>query len=255
MLIGNINGEYKELLVAPNSFKTRILALIDEEMKKGSAGEIAMKINSVSDIDIIRKLRDASRAGVRIKMIIRGICCILPNVAGHTENITVISIVGRFLEHSRIYSFGSGVDQKFYISSADFMTRNTQRRVEIACPIYDAEIRKRINEMLSVMWADNMKARILTKNNTYVKKIYNIEEAIDSQQYFMSQVIRREFSRSVPHSFTKGFCRTLRSLFSKEGSGRKRVERERAYPASQAEEEAAATGDVSGRSLTGQKKP
>ena len=135
MAMSNLNGRYNRLLVAPTSLKNNILSLMDGEIAKGSDGYILLKFNSLTDIDMIEKLHEASCAGVTVEMIIRGICCLLPGVPGKTENITVTSIVGRFLEHSRIYVFGRGENEKMYISSADLMTRNTERRVEIACPI------------------------------------------------------------------------------------------------------------------------
>ena len=134
MALGNLSGRYSRLFVAPTSLKNNILALMDEQIAKGKDGYILLKFNSLTDIDVIAKLREASCAGVTVEMIVRGICCLLPGVPGHTENITVTSIVGRFLEHSRIYVFGRGDEEKMYISSADLMTRNTERRVEIACP-------------------------------------------------------------------------------------------------------------------------
>ena len=132
MALGNLSGRYSRLFVAPTSLKNNILALMDEQIAKGKDGYILLKFNSLTDIDVIAKLREASCAGVTVEMIVRGICCLLPGVPGHTENITVTSIVGRFLEHSRIYVFGRGDEEKMYISSADLMTRNTERRVEIA---------------------------------------------------------------------------------------------------------------------------
>ena len=146
MALGNLNGRYNRLLVAPSGLKSSILALMNNEIAKGRDGYILLKFNSLTDIDIIEKLHEASMAGVTVEMIIRGICCLLPGVPGKTENITVSSIVGRFLEHSRIYVFGRGENEKMYISSADMMTRNTERRVEIACPIDSPEVRARLHD-------------------------------------------------------------------------------------------------------------
>ena len=125
LMIGNLNGTYDHLLVAPVCLKSALLELIDREIMKGDQGRIVLKLNSVTDLDLIQKLRDASCAGVQITMIVRGICCILPGIPGETENLKIVSIVGRYLEHSRIYCFGSGSQETMYIASADFMTRNT----------------------------------------------------------------------------------------------------------------------------------
>ena len=148
MALGNLSGRYSRLFVAPTSLKNNILALMDEQIAKGKDGYILLKFNSLTDIDVIAKLREASCAGVTVEMIVRGICCLLPGVPGHTENITVTSIVGRFLEHSRIYVFGRGDEEKMYISSADLMTRNTERLVEIACPIDDPAVRTLLHDIL-----------------------------------------------------------------------------------------------------------
>ena len=188
MVLGNLDGPYNELLVAPVSMKKGVLSLIDEEIKKGSEGRIIMKMNSLTDIDFIRKIEEASRAGVKIDLIVRGICCILPNVTGHTENVNVISIVGRYLEHTRIFRFGTGDQQKMYIGSADMMTRNTEKRVEVACPIYDRDIIELLNHILEVQLADNVKSRVLLCNGSYVKKEKN-NELILAQEIFMEEAI------------------------------------------------------------------
>lgn len=179
--IGNTEGKYNVMLVAPFTFKSRLLALMDEEICKGSEGYISIKINSLTDIDFIHKLAEASKAGVLVKLIIRGICCLLPEIPGETENITVISVVGRYLEHSRIYVFGKGNNQKIFISSADLMTRNTERRVEVACPILDHQQKERINEILHQIWQDNVKARRLQSDGSYVK-LESGPPFVDSQQ-------------------------------------------------------------------------
>ncbi|MBO6179373.1 MAG: polyphosphate kinase 1 [Selenomonadaceae bacterium] len=169
MGISNLKGDYHELLVAPYGLKNRILELIEEEQAKGKDGSIILKMNSLTDRDIIDKLSEAGRAGVRIKMIIRGICCLLPNVPEKTENISVRSIVGRFLEHARIFVFGKGKDEKVYISSADFMTRNTEKRVEIAAPVKDKKLREELIKILEFQLKDDKKARFLTSQGTYEK--------------------------------------------------------------------------------------
>lgn len=187
MGIDNLYGEYKNLLVAPVSLKNTLLDLIKEEIEKAKAGEetsIFLKMNSLTDRQLIDALKEASQAGVKIKMIIRGICCILPGIEGKTDNIEVISVVGRFLEHSRIFCFGTGENMKMYIASADWMTRNTENRVEIAAPIYDQKIKNSIYDTLRIMWKDNLKARILCSDGTYKKpEIKEGDELIDCQDY------------------------------------------------------------------------
>lgn len=170
MALGNLEGRYDRLLVAPNGFKPRILGLIDEQIARGGDGYILLKFNSLTDIDIIAKLREASCAGVTVEMIVRGICCLLPGVPGKTDRITVTSIVGRYLEHSRIFVFGRDDAEKMYISSADLMTRNTERRVEIACPIDSPEVRARLHGVLRAMREDTVKARLLQPDGSYIKK-------------------------------------------------------------------------------------
>ena len=169
MSIGNLDGAYQHLIVSPTSLKPKVLMLMDEEIKKGSEGRIIMKMNSVTDMDFITKVAEASKAGVRIDLIVRGICCILPGIPGETDNLTVTSIVGRYLEHPRVFLFGQGAEQKVYIGSADMMTRNTEKRVEVACPIYDESIKKRLARSLNVMLADNVKARVMQDDGTYQK--------------------------------------------------------------------------------------
>lgn len=176
-----IDSEYKKLLVAPFTLKQGIMKAIDKEISKGSEGSITCKMNSLSDKEMIDKLVEASVKGVRVRLVIRGICCLLPGVPGLTENITVKSIVGRFLEHSRIYSFGSG---DMYISSADLMTRNVDRRVEIATPVLDPEIKKTIRSMLECMLNDNVKGRVLGNKGQYTA-VPRIPEAINSQELFL----------------------------------------------------------------------
>lgn len=188
MSIGELDGEYRHLLVSPYSLKREVLRLMDGEIAKGSAGRMRFKINSLTDMDIIERLRKASRAGVRIDMVVRGICCILPGIPGETENIHIVSIVGRFLEHSRIYCFGEGESERMYISSADFMTRNTQRRVETACPIYDSAVRAKLNGIMDLCLMDNVKARELHSDGSY-SPVYGGEERFDAQQLQMERAI------------------------------------------------------------------
>ena len=170
MALGNLDGRYDALLVAPRSFKDEILRLIGEQAARGTEGYILLKVNSLTDADVIRALSNASCAGVTIELIIRGICCLRPGIRYRTEHISVVSIVGRFLEHSRIFCFGRGAEEKMYIGSADLMTRNTERRVEIACPVWDETVRRRLHEILDAMRADTIKARELRKDGSYVRR-------------------------------------------------------------------------------------
>ncbi|WP_455491763.1 polyphosphate kinase 1 [Butyricicoccus sp.] len=213
MALGNLSGRYSRLFVAPTSLKNNILALMDEQIVKGKDGYILLKFNSLTDIDVIAKLREASCAGVTVEMIVRGICCLLPGVPGHTENITVTSIVGRFLEHSRIYVFGRGDEEKMYISSADLMTRNTERRVEIACPIDDPAVRARLHDILYAMQHDTVKARVLQPDGIYCKKPA-VQDPICAQDLLMQQAIenaRKQAAQPAPHP---GFLEKIRKWFS-----------------------------------------
>ena len=188
MSIGNLNGSYQHIIVSPTSLKPKVLSLMDEEIKKGTNGRIIMKMNSVTDVDFIQKVSEASNAGVKVDLIVRGICCILPGVKGYTENLRVTSIVGRYLEHPRIFLFGTRADQKIYIGSADMMTRNTEKRVEVACPVYDETIRKQLTHMLKIMLADNVKARELKSDGKYYMKEKGTSK-VNSQEYFMREAI------------------------------------------------------------------
>ena len=188
MSIGNLNGSYQHIIVSPTSLKPKVLSLMDEEIKKGTNGRIIMKMNSVTDVDFIQKVSEASNAGVKVDLIVRGICCILPGVKGYSENLRVTCIVGRYLEHPRIFLFGTGADQKIYIGSADMMTRNTEKRVEVACPVYDETIRKQLTHMLKIMLADNVKARELKSDGKYYMKEKGTSK-VNSQEYFMREAI------------------------------------------------------------------
>ena len=188
MSIGNLDGIYRHLIVSPTSLKPKVLQLMDEEIKKGPRGRVIMKMNSLTDVDFIAKVAEASRAGVKVDLIVRGICCILPGVPGYTDNLTVSSIVGRYLEHPRIFCFGTGADQKIYIGSADMMTRNTEKREEVACPVLDDAVRRQISYYMDVMLADNVKARVLQSDGTYKKKPIT-EHRVNSQERFMKEAV------------------------------------------------------------------
>ena len=181
---GETLEESEYLMVAPKCLQNRILTLLEEEISRAKRGEEAyagFKLNSLTDKRIMDKLVEASQAGVKVEMIVRGICCLIPGIPGKTDNIRVISIVGRFLEHSRIYMFGAGERKKYYISSADFMTRNTVRRVEVAAPVWDPSLRQRLQEIFDLMLSDNQKARILGPDGQY-RKAEGEGEPVNAQE-------------------------------------------------------------------------
>ncbi|MGN0639857.1 MAG: polyphosphate kinase 1 [Oscillospiraceae bacterium] len=187
------------LLVAPNCLQNRVIEMIDEQIALAENGEdayIGVKINSLTDKKIIDELIRASKAGVKIELAVRGICCLIPGVAGETENIRVVSIVGRFLEHSRIYIFGKGEAAKVYIASADFMTRNTLRRVEVAAPIYDKRIREQIFFMFSTIMSDNVQARELKSDGNYVR-VENDNEKVNCQELFFDKAYEQAMNEKT----------------------------------------------------------
>lgn len=181
----------KHLLVSPKCMQNKIVDLIDDEIKKvqeGKEGYIGLKFNSLTDKVLTEKLIEASQKGVKIDLVIRGICCLIAGVPGYTENITVKSIVGRYLEHSRIYIFGKENEDKIFISSADLMTRNTIRRVEVAAPVYDEKIKTRVRNMFNIMLKDNVKGRIMKSDGKYYRpENKEGEQKIDSQEYFFEE--------------------------------------------------------------------
>lgn len=194
MSIGNLNGKYEHLLQAPTGLKQHFMRLLDREIAKGKDGFVFCKFNSLTDKDFLEKFRTASRAGVTLRFIIRGICCILPGVKGQTDNIEIHGIVGRFLEHSRVYVFGSGRDCDMYISSADLMTRNTERRVEIAAPIYDPAIKERLFDYLRIQFKDNMKGRRMTETGMYERiEVPEGERPFSAQDYFLEEAKEKNY--------------------------------------------------------------
>lgn len=194
LCMGEFVDETNYLLVAPKCMKSKILNYMDKEIeiaRNGGKAYMGAKINSLTDKEIIDKLIECSKAGVRVEMIVRGICCLIPGVKGHTENISVISIVGRYLEHSRVYIFGTPDRDNIYISSADFMTRNMERRVEIAAPIYDDSIKTRIRNMFHIMECDTVKARQLCSDGNYVHRtIADIKDFTDEEWEQASEGLR-----------------------------------------------------------------
>ena len=197
LAMGEVVEETETLLVAPKCLQNQVLDMIDEEIAHARNGEpayVGVKINSLTDKRIMDRLIDASQAGVKIEMVVRGICCLVPGVEGMTENIRIISIVGRFLEHSRIYIFGTGEREKIYIASADFMTRNTIRRVEVAAPILDGDLKKRLKEMFYAMLNDNQQARELLNTGEYVR-IRNDKTPLNSQELFYEQAYEQNLPK------------------------------------------------------------
>lgn len=189
LLLGETVEETKHLLVTPNCLQNKVLDMMDEQIEKAKSGQpsyIGVKINSLTDKKIIDKLIEASQSGVKIELIVRGICCLKPGIEGKTENITVISVVGRFLEHSRIYRFGIGEEEKIYIASADFMTRNTIRRVEVATPIYDEDIKNRIRHIFDTIMQDTEKGRIQNKEGIYISREQE-GKSLNSQECFYEE--------------------------------------------------------------------
>ncbi len=190
LLMGETVEQTNHLLVAPHCLQSKVIEMIDREIaaaKNGEKAYIGIKMNALTDKLLIEKFIEASMAGVKIEMIIRGICCLVPGIKDRTDNITVISVVGRYLEHSRIYRFGIGEREKIYIASADFMTRNTIRRVEVAAPIYDEDIKERLRHIFDTVMRDNVKGRILNKKGDYTRR-QEEEPLINSQELFYEEL-------------------------------------------------------------------
>lgn len=197
--MGDIMKKTDHLLVAPKCLQNKVIDKIKREIqiaKEGGEGYIGIKINSLTDKKIIDKLIEASQAGVKIEMVIRGICCLHPGIPGKTDNIRIISIVGRFLEHSRIYIFGKGDREEMFIGSADYMTRNTVRRVEVATPLYDPDIRDRVRAMFNLQMSDNVKARELGPDGNYTY-VPHTEPAIDAQEVLYGEAYAAAADTSV----------------------------------------------------------
>ena len=193
LLEGETVDHMQTLLVAPHCLQNKLIDLIDGEIAKvalGQPGHIRLKMNSLTDKTLIDKLVEASKAGVQIDMIVRGICCLRGGVAGETDNIRIISVVGRFLEHSRIYIFGEGAEAKQYISSADWMTRNTLRRVEVAAPILDEGCKERIERIFDVIWRDNVQAREQQPDGNYRRRYPGVNTPVSSQNWLYDEAYR-----------------------------------------------------------------
>jgi polyphosphate kinase len=211
--VGSAVGNTAALWVAPKGLKPRVVEMLDTEIIHGKEGYIGFKLNSLTDRDIIEKLVEASKKGVKIELLIRGICCLIAGVLGETENITIISVVGRFLEHSRVYIFGKGERQKVYISSADFMTRNTEKRVEVAAPVRDPQASGRILEDFNALLGDNSKARTQNSAGIYTKS--QNPEGRDVQTELYKLAYKREAERELQREHNKYQHKTswLKRLF------------------------------------------
>lgn len=212
MLTNNLNGQYRQLCVSPHGIKNMLLRRIDEQIKLGKDGYICIKANAVTEREVIDKLCEASKAGVEIQLIIRGICCILPGIPGYTENIHVSSIVGRYLEHARIYLFGKGDSTAMYIASADLMTRNLNRRVEIACPVFDSKKQAELKRMLEVQLRDTDKASRMMPDGTYTRKFSG--EHFDAQAYLMEHSLHLPANEEDPEP-TYGLSRKVSEFFQR----------------------------------------
>lgn len=196
MNVSNLAGEYQNLIVSPFKLKEAVIRMLDEQIalaEEGKAARAWFKMNSVTDLDLIVKIAQASQAGVEIRMIVRGICCLLPGLPGYTDHVEIHSIVGRFLEHGRIYIFGEGENEKVYISSADFMTRNTERRVEVGVQVLDPELKKELVDYFDLEFRDNLKGRKLLPSGFYTKVDQDNEEMIDSQECFIELAKENRF--------------------------------------------------------------
>lgn len=216
MNVSNLHGDYKKLIVSPNQLKEAVINMLDEQIALAQEGKKArawFKMNSLTDLELIAKLAEASQAGVEIRMIIRGICCILPGLKNYTENIEIHSIVGRFLEHGRMYLFGEGENEKIYISSADFMTRNTERRVEVGVPVEDEQLRNELHEYFELQFKDNIKGRKLLPSGYYTKLDSDSEELIDSQDKFIEIARDRRFRPIADVKKMVSFTTKARTLY------------------------------------------
>ena len=217
----NLVEKANHLLVAPKALRPQLIEMMDEEIQKvkdGKQAYIGIKANSLTDKVLIKKLIECSKAGVEIELVIRGICCLIPGIEGETENIKVVSIVGRYLEHARFYIFGRNEEQRVYISSADFMTRNTIRRVEVAVPIYDNQIKERVYKYFKTQINDNVKGRVLQSNGSYKKQKQDDFDTINAQQIFFDEAYKNAPKAEAELSArkkNKSIFKRVLSLFKK----------------------------------------
>ena len=194
LTLGETVDHVQRLMVAPHCLQNKLIDLIDREtskQKNGGKGHIRLKLNSLTDKTLMDKLIEASRAGVSIEMVIRGICCLRAGVEGFSDNISVRSIVGRYLEHSRIYIFGDGKDAEYYISSADWMTRNTLRRVEVALPVYADDLKMQLEGIFELLRADNVQARDMQPDGSYVRRFPGEDIPVSAQDILYDRAYRQ----------------------------------------------------------------
>jgi polyphosphate kinase len=187
-------NRYKHIITSPHYTRSKLFALIDQEIanaKQGKSAYIKLKMNSISSYKMIDKLYEASRAGVKIQMIVRGLCCLVPGVKGMSENIEIISIIDKFLEHTRLFIFSNNDDPKIFISSADWMTRNIDNRVEVTCPIYDEDIKNELQDLFEICWNDNVKARIINEiqDNSYKRNdLKKLRAQFETYNYYLKKL-------------------------------------------------------------------
>lgn len=213
----NLVETANHLLVAPKTLRPKLIEMMNGEIQKvkdGKQAYIGIKANSLTDKVLIKKLIECSKAGVEIELVIRGICCLIPGIEGETENIKVVSIVGRYLEHARFYIFGKNDEQKIYISSADFMTRNTIRRVEVAVPIYESGIKAKVFRYFKTQVNDNVKGRILQSNGVYKKQKQDDFDTIDAQQIFFDEAYKNALATEAEHSDEKNKLSIFKRILS-----------------------------------------
>jgi polyphosphate kinase len=230
MALGNLEGSYEQLWVAPYHLKPSLMRKIDEQIARAQAGQTAtllFKMNSLTDLELIEKLSEASQAGVKIDLIVRGICCLLPGIAGATENIRIISIVGRYLEHARVYCFGEDGKDGIYLGSADLMTRNTEKRVEVTFPLFDASLKERVYQMLQTQLNDNTKARLMDATGCY-QHIPSDGTLRNAQETFSEEAIERHLAVTEKTAEKTGeersfwhLVRSLARLLSSKRQGRR----------------------------------
>jgi len=206
LAIGEVPGKTESLWVAPDGFKSNLLAMLDKEIAKGGDGAVAIKVNSLNDVDVMKKLIECSRAGVRVELFVRGICCLKPGIPGYTENINIKSVIGRHLEHSRIFVFGTGDNRRIFIGSGDLLSRNTQRRVEVFAEILSKDIRSQVLEVMEAFRRDNTRGWVMLPDGNYAKPIGSGSDSQDRlYKFFANQKIVGNEDLKKESFFQKAF--------------------------------------------------